>query len=71
MKKIFSAMASREEKPEERIAKALGAQRSSPIEGLPSQGPLDLLHLREELEHRLRCFDPRSAHEGQIVGPRG
>jgi hypothetical protein len=38
---------------ENRIRQALGAQRVVPVTGLPSQGPLDLLQLRAELNRRL------------------
>ncbi len=44
---------------EKRIAKALGAQHSFPLGGLPSQGPLDLLQLRAELGRRLRSSGGR------------
>jgi len=44
---------------EKRITEALGAQRSFPIDGLPSQGPLDLIQLRDELGHRLRSSGGR------------
>ncbi len=36
-----------------RIAKALGADRVVSLPGLPSQGPLDLLQLREEVRRML------------------
>ncbi|MEM7355830.1 MAG: hypothetical protein AAF657_33750 [Acidobacteriota bacterium] len=44
---------------EERVTKGLGAQRSFPLDGLPSQGPLDLLELRAELGHRLKSSGGR------------
>ncbi len=44
---------------EQRVASALGAQRSVPLDGLPSQGPLDLLQLRTELGRRLRSTGGR------------
>lgn len=34
----------------DRISKALGSSRVVPIPGLPSQGPLDLLHLAVEVK---------------------
>lgn len=43
----------------ERIAKALGADHVVALEGLPSQGPLDLLGLRAEVERRLRSTGGR------------
>lgn len=52
-------MAGKQEAFEERVAKALGAERSIPLDGLPSQGPLDLLQLRAELERRLRSSGGR------------
>ncbi|NJL27288.1 MAG: hypothetical protein HC897_05035 [Thermoanaerobaculia bacterium] len=52
-------MASLQETFEERVAKALGADRSIPLAGLPSQGPLDLLQLRAELGRRLRSSGGR------------
>jgi len=52
-------MAGKQSKFEERIADALGAQRSIPLTGLPSQGPLDLLQLRAELGRRLRSTGGR------------
>ena len=42
-----------------RLKKALGAQAVIPLPGLPSQGPLDLLQLREELANRLRSTGGR------------
>ena len=44
---------------EKRIRRALGAERVIPLEGLPSQGPLDLLQLRAELERRLHSSGGR------------
>lgn len=52
-------MASRHTDFEKRVAQALGAQRSIPVDGLPSQGPLDLLQLRAELGRRLRSSGGR------------
>lgn len=43
----------------EKIAEALGAERVVALEGLPSQGPLDLLELRTEVESRLRSTGGR------------
>lgn len=44
---------------EKRVASALGAKRSIALDGLPSQGPLDLLQLRAELGRRLRSSGGR------------
>lgn len=44
--------------PEE-IATALGANRVVSLERLPSQGPLDLLELRAEVQRRLRSTGGR------------
>jgi hypothetical protein len=44
---------------EDRVKHALGAQRVIPLEGLPSQGPLDLLQMREEVGRRLRSSGGR------------
>ena len=44
---------------EKRIQQALGAERVIPLEGLPSQGPLDLLQLRAELGRRLQSSGGR------------
>ncbi len=52
-------MASKENRFEDRIRRALGAQRVVPLEGLPSQGPLDLLQLGAELQERLRSSGGR------------
>lgn len=52
-------MSSKQEDFETRVAEALGAQRSFPLDGLPSQGPLDLLQLRAELVRRLRSSGGR------------
>lgn len=52
-------MASKQEDFEKRVTEALGAQRSLPVNGLPSQGPLDLLNLRAELGRRLRSSGGR------------
>ena len=52
-------MAAKQNEFEERVAKALGAQRPLPLDGLPSQGPLDLLQLRAELSRRLRSTGGR------------
>jgi Sigma-70, region 4 len=53
-------MASKQEDDfEKRVAEALGAQRSFPVEGLPSQGPLDLLQLGGELGRCLRSSGGR------------
>ncbi len=52
-------MASKQKDFEKRITEALGAQRSIPLDGLPSQGPLDLLQLRTELGRRLRSSGGR------------
>lgn len=43
----------------ERIAGLLGASRSVPLEGLPSQGPLDLLTLRRVVHERLQSSGGR------------
>ena len=43
----------------DKIAKALGADRVVSLEGLPSQGPLDLLELRVEVQRRLRSTGGR------------
>jgi hypothetical protein len=43
----------------DRVAKALGAERVVALERLPSQGPLDLLELRAEVERRLRSTGGR------------
>ena len=52
-------MASKQDELEKRVTKALGATRSLPVAGLPSQGPLDLLQLRAELGRRLRSSGGR------------
>ena len=52
-------MASKQDEFEKRVTKALGAQRSFPLDGLPSQGPLDLLQLRAEMGRRLRSSGGR------------
>ncbi len=52
-------MASKQDGFEKRVTKALGAQRSFALDGLPSQGPLDLLQLRAELGRRLRSSGGR------------
>jgi hypothetical protein len=39
--------------PRDRIAEALGADRVVALPGLPSQGPLDLLQLQEEVRRML------------------
>lgn len=44
----------------EGIAEALGADRVVPLERLPSQGPLDLLELRAEVQRHLRSTGGRS-----------
>jgi hypothetical protein len=44
-----------------RIAKALGAERVVSLPGLPSQGPLDLLQLREEVRRMLAEEAPEVA----------
>jgi hypothetical protein len=41
------------------IAEALGASRVVPLERLPSQGPLDLVELRTEVQGRLRSTGGR------------
>jgi hypothetical protein len=43
----------------ERIANALRANRVVALERLPSQGPLDLLELRAEVQRRLRSTGGR------------
>jgi len=43
----------------EEIARALGAERVVSLERLPSQGPLDLLELRAEVQRRLRSTGGR------------
>ena len=52
-------MATKQDEFEKRVTKALGAQRSFSLDGLPSQGPLDLLQLRAELGRRLRSSGGR------------
>ena len=52
-------MANKRKGFEKRVAEALGAQRSLPLDGLPSRGPLDLLQLRAELGRRLRSSGGR------------
>ena len=52
-------MPSKQEEFEKRVTKALGAERSFPLDGLPSQGPLDLLQLQAELGRRLRSSGGR------------
>ncbi len=52
-------MADKQGEFEKRVARALGAQHSFSLEGLPSQGPLDLLQLRAELGRRLRSSGGR------------
>jgi hypothetical protein len=54
---------------EKRTVKALGAQRSFPVDGLPSQGPLDLLQLRDELGRRLRSSGGRSTTPELLTPP--
>ena len=41
------------------IARALGAGRVVPLKRLPSQGPLDLLELKTEVQRRLRSTGGR------------
>ena len=43
----------------DKIAKALGADRVVSLERLPSQGPLDLLESRVEVQRRLRSTGGR------------
>jgi hypothetical protein len=43
----------------DRIATALGADRVISLPGLPSQGPLDFLALRAEVQRRLRSTGGR------------
>ncbi len=52
-------MASKQDEFEQRISRALGAQRSFSVDGLPSHGPLDLLQLRAELGRRLQSTGGR------------
>ncbi len=52
-------MASNQEEFEKQVQRALGAQRVVSVEGLPSQGPLDLLQLRADLNRRLRSSGGR------------
>lgn len=42
-----------------RAARALGASRALPIHDMPTQGPLDLLALRHEVQRRLRSSGGR------------
>lgn len=42
-----------------RVAEALGASKTVSLPFLPSQGPLDLLHLRAEVQRRLRSSGGR------------
>lgn len=41
------------------IKRALGAERVITMEGLPSQGPIDLLHLQSEVRRRLKSSGGR------------
>lgn len=52
-------MPSKKSSNDETIAKALGADRVVRLKGLPSQGPLDLLELRAEVQRRLRSTGGR------------
>lgn len=45
----------------DRISKALGSSRVLPIQGLPSQGPLDLLRLAVEVK-RIQALGKEEAH---------
>lgn len=44
---------------DERIAELVGASSTAPLEGLPAQGPLDLLALRREVQERLQSTGGR------------
>jgi hypothetical protein len=39
---------------DKQIAEIIGASSAVPVEGLPAQGPLDLLALRREVQERLQ-----------------
>jgi hypothetical protein len=52
-------MSSRKSLPDDRVAEALGATRRIPLDRLPSQGPLDLLELRAEVQRRIRSTGGR------------
>lgn len=52
-------MRSKKASTAEEIARALGAERVVSLERLPSQGPLDLLELRAEVQRRLRSSGGR------------
>lgn len=52
-------MESKKPRNADEIAKALGAGRVVSLETLPSQGPLDLLELRAEVQRRLRSTGGR------------
>lgn len=52
-------MKSQNPKRADDVAKALGAGRVLSLERLPSQGPLDLLELRTEVQRRLRSTGGR------------
>ncbi len=43
----------------DRVSKALGSSRVVPVSPAPSRGPLDLLWLRVEVEHRLKSSGGR------------
>jgi hypothetical protein len=48
---------------DKQIAEIIGASSAVPVEGLPAQGPLDLLALRREVQERLQS-DRDSRGEG-------
>ncbi|MEE8585825.1 MAG: hypothetical protein V3T83_13340 [Acidobacteriota bacterium] len=52
-------MSSEKRQFEKRVRQALGAQRVIAVDDLPSQGPLDLLQLRDDLNRRLRSTGGR------------
>ncbi len=51
----------------ERTQRALGSSRVVPLDHLPSQGPLDLLELRREVQARLRSSGGRPTDPSWVL----
>jgi len=62
-------MSSRKSPPADKIENALGAKRIFPVDRLPSQGPLDLLELRAEVQRRIRPPRRAGGRESRPEGP--